>query len=59
MKGLALCWLSSIIMAYAMLFLIGDLIFMNWEKAFIELAIALLSMWFLTIQMKKSQIFDI
>jgi len=58
-KGLALCWLSAIIMAYSTLFLIGDLIFMNWEKALIEFVISLLSLWFLTIQMKKSQIFDI
>jgi Na+/proline symporter len=59
MIPLTLCWLSAIIMAYSFLFLIGDLIFMNWEKATIELLITLVALWFLTFQMKKSQIFDI
>lgn len=59
MLPLFLCWMSAIVMAYSLLFLIGDLIFMNWNKAIVELVISLLSMWFLTIQMKKSQIFDI
>lgn len=59
MIPLTLCWLSAIIMAYSFLFFIGDLIFMNWEKAIIELLLTLVALWFLTFQMKKSQIFDI
>jgi Na+/proline symporter len=59
MIALFLAWISAVIMAYSLLFLIGDLIFMNWDKVLIELSISLLSLWFLTIQMKKSQIFDI
>ena len=55
---LFMAWISAIIMAYALLFLIGDLIFANWSKAVIEGLIFLLSLWFLTYQIKKSGIFD-
>ena len=59
MGNLFLAWISAVVMAYSVLFLIGDIIFMNWNKVLIELPISLLSLWILTIQMKKSQIFDI
>jgi len=58
MVPLFLSWISSIIMAYALLFLIGDLIFKNWTRAGIDLFIFILSLWFLTYQIKKSRIFD-
>jgi len=55
---LFMSWLSAIVMAYALLFLIGDLIFANWNKVAIESVVFLLSLWFLTYQIKKSRIFD-
>ncbi|MEX2379354.1 MAG: sodium:solute symporter family protein, partial [Vicingaceae bacterium] len=59
MRGLFICWLSSIVMVYACLFLIGDLIFANYQKAFVEIIIALISYLILRFQMKKTRIFDI
>jgi Na+/proline symporter len=58
MLPLFMAWISAIIMAYALLFLIGDLIFANWSKVGIESMIFLISLWFLTYQIKKSGIFD-
>lgn len=59
MRPLFLCWLSAIVMAYSLLFLIGDLIFMNWDRVMIEALVFGLSLWLLSIQIKKSHIFDI
>lgn len=59
LKSLFLCWLSSIVMVYSCLFLIGDIIFYNFEKAAIELLIAIISYIVLRFQLKKTRIFDI
>jgi Na+/proline symporter len=56
---LFICWLSSIFMVYSCLFFIGDLIFLNFEKAFYEALIILISFIILRIQLKKTRIFDI
>lgn len=58
MLPLFMAWISAIIMAYALLFLIGDLIFANWSKVGIESLVFLVSLWFLTYQIKKTGIFD-
>jgi Na+/proline symporter len=58
MRGLFICWISAIIMVYASLFLIGDLIFANYEKAIVETIVALLSYQLLRFQMKRTRIFD-
>jgi len=59
MGPLLLCWLFSIVMVYACLFFIGDLIFMNYEKAIIEAIILLIAYIALRIQLKKTRIFEI
>ncbi|MAY83980.1 MAG: sodium:proline symporter [Flavobacteriales bacterium] len=58
MLPLIIAWISAIIMAYALLFLIGDLIFGNWNKVFIESVVFAITLWLLTYQIKKSGIFD-
>lgn len=57
--GLFACWISSIVMVYAMLFFIGDLIFMNFNKALYELIIVVISFLFLRFQLKRTRIFEI
>jgi len=59
MLSVSVCWLSAIVMVYACLFLIGDLIFANYQKAGIETIIVLLSYLILRFQMKRTRIFDI
>ena len=59
MLSVGVCWLSAIVMVYACLFLIGDLIFANYQKAAIETIIVLLSYLILRFQMKRTRIFDI
>ncbi|MCB0801936.1 MAG: Na+:solute symporter [Flavobacteriales bacterium] len=59
MLPLFICWASSIVMVYACLFFIGDLIFLNFEKAIFEAAIMVISLIILRIQLKKTRIFDI
>lgn len=59
MRPLFICWISSIIMVYACLFFIGDLIFLNFHKALIEGALVLASFIILRNQLKKTRIFDI
>ncbi len=56
---LIICWLSSIVMVYSCLFMIGDLIFKNIQEAIIELSITLFAFLILRKMMKKTQIFDI
>lgn len=58
-KPLLICWISSIVMVYSCLFMIGDLIFKNYEEAILELIISFISFIILRKMMKKTQIFDI
>jgi Na+/proline symporter len=58
-KALLLCWISSIVLVYSVLFLIGDLIFMNYNELFIELILLLVSLLTLRFQLKKTRIFEI
>ncbi|MEQ8908009.1 MAG: sodium:solute symporter family protein [Vicingaceae bacterium] len=58
LKPLFICWFSSIVMVYASLFMIGDLIFQNYTKAGVESVIVLISFVLLRIQLKKTRIFD-
>ena len=55
---LFICWISSIVMVYSCLFFIGDLIFKNYSTACIEAFMALISLFILRIQLKKTRIFD-
>lgn len=55
---LFICWISSIVMVYSCLFFIGDLIFKNYSTACIEGFLALISLFILRIQLKKTRIFD-
>ncbi len=55
---LFICWISSIVMVYSCLFFIGDLIFKNYSTACIEGFFALISLFILRIQLKKTRIFD-
>jgi len=57
--GLSLCWISSVIMIYSTLFLIGDLIFLNFQDALVEAIIVLSTYLILRSQMKKTRIFEI
>ena len=59
LKGLFVCWISSIVMTYACLFLIGDIIFQNFDSAAIELFIAVISFLLLRFQLKRTRIFEI
>lgn len=59
LKPLLYCWLSSIGVVYSFLFFIGDLIFLNFEKALIEMGLGLFFYFFLRFQLKKTRIFDI
>ncbi|MBD98496.1 MAG: sodium:proline symporter [Verrucomicrobia bacterium] len=59
MVSLLLCWLFSIVLVYSCLFFIGDLIFMNYEKAIIEGIILLIAYIALRFQLKKTRIFEI
>lgn len=58
-KPLILCWLSSIIMVYSILFFIGDLIFMNYSDAILEFIIGFVSFLILRFHLKKTRIFEI
>jgi Na+/proline symporter len=44
---LFLSWFSGILLGYSVLFLIGDLIFRNYERGFVELLIAIICLWLL------------
>lgn len=59
MLPLFICWISSIVMVYATLFFIGDLLFMNYVDSLYEAVIMLLSFIILRFQLKKTRIFDI
>ncbi len=59
LKPLFYCWLSSIGVVYSFLFFIGDIIFLNFEKALIEMGLGLFFYFFLRFQLKKTRIFDI
>lgn len=58
LRPLFACWISSIIMVYSCLFLIGDVIFQNYQKAGVELAICIVSFIILNYQLKRTSIFD-
>jgi len=57
--SLFLCWISSIIMVYSCLFLIGDIIFQNLYHALIETVVVIVSFIILRFQLKKTRIFEI
>jgi SSS family solute:Na+ symporter len=54
--ALFICWITAIIMTYSILFVIGNLIFLEWKEAFIWLIIALISGIMLFISIKKTDI---
>ena len=56
---LFICWISSIVMVYSILFSIGDFIFLNFENAVLEFSIAVISFLLLRFQLKRTRIFEI
>jgi SSS family solute:Na+ symporter len=56
---LFICWISSIVMVYSILFSIGDFIFLNFEDAVLEFSIAVISFLLLRFQLKRTRIFEI
>ena len=54
---LIICWLSAVLMTYAILFLSGKIIFREWEDALMWLIIALLSFLVLRHFVKRTNIF--
>ena len=58
MARLVGCWLSSIVMTYATLFMIGYFIFKEWELACLNLTIALGALIYLRWLMNRTKIFD-
>ncbi len=54
---LGLCWISSVILLYAILFLIGKTILYEWQEAFISGVVALVSLAILRQALKKTRIF--
>ena len=56
---LFICWISSIVMVYSILFSIGDFIFLNFEDAVLEFSIAVISFLMLRFQLKRTRIFEI
>lgn len=59
LSPLFICWISSIVMVYSILFFIGDIIFQNYTSSLIELLIAFVSFLLLRFQMKRTRIFEI
>jgi hypothetical protein len=58
LTGLTICWLSAVVMVYACLFFIGDMLFKNYTKALVELALVILTFVILRFQLKRTAIFD-
>ncbi|MFT5669183.1 MAG: SSS family solute:Na+ symporter, partial [Vicingaceae bacterium] len=56
---LFICWISSIVMVYSILFSIGDFIFLNFENAVLEFSIAVIFFLLLRFQLKRTRIFEI
>ena len=56
--SLLICWLSSVAMTYAALFLIGDALFMNWSRALIWALVAAVSFAILFFTSRKIRLFD-
>ncbi|HEY8402382.1 MAG TPA: sodium:solute symporter family protein, partial [Cytophagaceae bacterium] len=56
-KSLILCWISSIAMTYGILFLIGYVIFSQWNNAFVMLSVISGSFVILAYHSKKINIF--
>jgi hypothetical protein len=56
---LFICWISSIVMVYSILFSIGDFIFLHFEDAVLEFSIAIISFLLLRFQLKRTRIFEI
>jgi len=55
---LALCWIGAIVMIYAVLFFIGDLIFQNWESAIMWAIVGVIGLGTLLFFMRKTDIWD-
>ncbi len=54
---LFMCWLSAIVMTYGILFLVGKIIFGEWQSAGILLVVVLISFVVLRLFVKKTRIF--
>ncbi|QHT67699.1 Na+:solute symporter [Rhodocytophaga rosea] len=55
---LFVCWISSVVMTYSMLFLIGELIFMEWARVLIYLVIVVASAAVLFYTSSRIKIFE-
>ncbi|KAB2813914.1 sodium:solute symporter family protein [Phaeocystidibacter luteus] len=53
---LAVCWIAAVSMTYSLLFMMGKIIFMEWQWAGIYGAIVLVSGLILNVQLKKTKI---
>jgi hypothetical protein len=54
---LLVCWISSMVMVYSLLFAIGKLIFKEWNEGFICIGLAAISFVVLRFAMKRTNIF--
>ncbi len=55
---LFVCWVSAVIMAYSMLFLIGEIIFKEWSKVLVYLVTAAASATLLAVFSSRIKIFE-
>jgi len=55
---LAICWISTIVMTYSILFLIGKLIFMEWNSALLWGSTAIIGFIFFRLFFSKAKIFE-
>lgn len=55
---LFVCWISAVVMAYTMLFLIGEIIFMEWSKALLYFVICGAAAAVLSFASNKIKIFE-
>ena len=53
-----ICWIASILLIYSFLFLIGNIIFHQWNWVWIDIASILLSYFILTFFAKKTKLFE-
>ena len=56
LSDLVICWFSSVVFVYGLLFFIGKIIFKEWDTAAICLAISVISLIVLKIYIKKTNI---
>jgi SSS family solute:Na+ symporter len=55
---LGVCWLAAIVMTYSLLFMMGKLLFMEWQSFFLYFAISILSAIILIVTASKIKIFE-